>query len=102
MAQSQNVDVSKAHHICKSDGVKAFLEFPLFCPNSFLVNIDHVAVLAVQFDAVVFRMIKHAPDRRDAASFFFLEPPACRVRQSVSPALSLHDIDIVDTSLMTC
>ena len=30
----------------------------LFCPNSFLVNIDDVAILAVQFEVVVLRMVR--------------------------------------------
>jgi len=97
MAPSQNIYASKTHHICKSDGVKALLERPLFCPNFFWKN---VAVLTVQFDVVVLRMIKHRQTGFDIPLLLERQNPACQSVDLHHHLLLLHDIDIIDTSLI--
>lgn len=49
----------------------------LFCPNSFLVNIDDVAILAVQFEVVVLRMVRISVHEFDHAD------NGCMIRRQV-------------------
>ncbi len=59
-----------------------------------------MAVLTVQFDVVVLRMIKHRQTGFDIPLLLQRQNPACQSVDLHHHLLLLHDIDIVDTSLI--